>query len=130
MPAEFDQYAAQYRALLRDPIREKFAPGSQFFMQRKWELLESFLRRRGVRPGPWNPATQMIVRRTPVDADACLLRISESGALLASAEFSVIGREFFLYLPESLYRKAGALERCLKGIPFGGQYAVFGEKRI
>jgi SAM-dependent methyltransferase len=49
MPTEFDHYAANYRELVHDPIRDRFAPGSAFFFERKWILLEAFLRRRGVR---------------------------------------------------------------------------------
>lgn len=229
MPTEFDRYAAQYRALLRDPIRERFAPGSAFFAQRKWELLQAFLERRGVpiqsarwldvgcgqgellrlgkpffaevagcdlsremlsaaadlnvtlqpapdrlpyasgqfhlvtavcvyhhvasdemrrrltseihrvlQPGgifcivehnPLNPATRLIVRRTPVDRDARLLTAAESHALLQAGGFHVLGREFFLYLPERLYHAAPFVEACMKKVPLGGQYAVFGEKR-
>lgn len=47
MPVEFDEYAASYQKLLRDPLRERFASGSQFFSLRKWELLRNFLSRRG-----------------------------------------------------------------------------------
>jgi len=229
MPTEFDQYAAGYRALLHDPIRERFAPGSAFFAERKWLLLRAFLARRGVRienarwldvgcgqgdllrlgkpsfaqvagcdlsremlaaaadlnvavqpapdslpfpsgefhlvtavcvyhhvasdemrrrltaeiarvlkPGgffcimehnPLNPATRLIVRRTPVDRDARLLRAAESRALAAGGGFRVLEREFFLYLPERLYRPAWFVEAWLKKLPLGGQYAVFAEKQ-
>jgi SAM-dependent methyltransferase len=77
---------------------------------------------------PWNPATQLIVRRTPVDAKAQLLTARSARGLLRHADARVIATEFFLYLPESLYRAAGALERALARIPLGGQYAVFGQK--
>ncbi len=43
MSAEFDDYAASYRELLSDPLCDKFASGSQFFVSRKWELLKRFL---------------------------------------------------------------------------------------
>ncbi len=228
MPSEFDNYAAKYQELLRDPIRDKFAPGSQFFMLRKWWLLHDFLISRGatantqawldvgcgqgellklgqsffarvagcdpsaemlahtagldvkiqsapdllpydsesidlvsavcvyhhvltdpmrhaltvevrriLKPGgvfciiehnPLNPATQLIVRRTPVDADARLLRASESCRLLRAAGLRLIHKEYFLYLPESLYQKISFVESALKQFPLGGQYAVFGEK--
>jgi SAM-dependent methyltransferase len=49
MPAKFDDYAACYQQLLSDPLRERFAPGSQFFTRRKWELLKGFLGARRVR---------------------------------------------------------------------------------
>ncbi len=48
MPTEFDDYAANYRALMRDPIRDRFAAGSAFFFERKWILLAAFLKRRGI----------------------------------------------------------------------------------
>ncbi len=75
---------------------------------------------------PYNPATRLIVSRTPVDADAILLRASESCALMGGAGLSVHRQIYFLYLPESLYRKAPAFERLVGSIPLGGQYAVFG----
>ncbi|MGI8958284.1 MAG: class I SAM-dependent methyltransferase [Bryobacteraceae bacterium] len=228
MPAEFDEYAASYQKLLHDPLRERFAPGSQFFTRRKWELLKGFLSDRNVptaeqkwldvgcglgdllrlgrssfqqavgcdlspemlaqvqdlevrlqnrpdelpyesesfdlvtavcvyhhvgskdmrlgltseikrvlRPGavfcliehnPLNPITRLIVRRTPVDANAQLLGISESTQLLRSAGLNVIGKELFLYLPEALYDRASFLESCFRNIPLGGQYALFAEK--
>jgi SAM-dependent methyltransferase len=229
MPTEFDHYAAGYRDLLRDPIRDRFAPRPAFFMERKWMLLREFLRRRGVRTENWrwldvgcgqgdllrlgkpffaeaagcdlsgemlagarelnvrlqqapdalpyaagefemvtavcvyhhvasdemrhrltgeirrvlkpggllciiehnprNPATRLIVRRTPVDAGARLLTAAESCALLAGGGFRVLEKEFFLYLPERLYYRLGFLESWMKRAPLGGQYAVLGEKR-
>lgn len=50
MQVEFDEYAAQYAELLRDPIRERFAPGSAFFVERKWSLLAEICRRHGIEP--------------------------------------------------------------------------------
>src|SRR6185436_19549336 len=47
MEPEFNQYADKYRELLRDPIRDAFAGGADFFHVRKWRLLSDFLRRRG-----------------------------------------------------------------------------------
>lgn len=226
MPAEFDDYAANYQAQLRDPIRDSFASGPLFFVQRKWLLLHGFLNRHGIRtetrrwldvgcgqgdllrlgrpffgevagcdvssemvaeardldvrvqqgpdelpyqsgefdmvtavcvyhhvvagemrrtltneikrvlkPGgmfciiehnPFNPATRIIVRRLPMDATARLLKLSESCALLTGAGFRVVEKVYFLYLPERLYRKAAFVETCLKKVPMGGQYAVFG----
>jgi SAM-dependent methyltransferase len=46
---EFDHYAGQYEELLRDPIRDRFAPGSGFFFERKWELLTDYARDSGLR---------------------------------------------------------------------------------
>jgi SAM-dependent methyltransferase len=230
MPTEFDDYAANYRELVRDPIRDLFADGSGFFFERKWILLAAFLKRRGIRsesagwldvgcgqgellrlgkssfkriagcdvsnemlttagdlnvtiqkdperlpygsgefdlvtavcvyhhvtaddmrhkltaeirrvlkPGgvfciiehnPLNPATRLMVSRIPVDRDARLLTPSLSRTLLAGGGLRVIESEFFLYLPERLYRKLGAIETWMKRIPLGGQYAIFAEKPV
>jgi SAM-dependent methyltransferase len=47
MEPEFDRYADNYRELMRDPIRDAFATGSDFFHARKWRLLRDFFERRG-----------------------------------------------------------------------------------
>ena len=65
--------------------------------------------RRVLRPGgcfvifehnPWNPATRLIVSRTPVDADAVLLTASEARRILRAAGFSPQETRYYLYLPE------------------------------
>jgi len=90
--------------------------------------------RRVLRPGGWfaliehnpyNPVTRLIVARTPVDANAVLLRPSESRRLLRGAGFRVEAQRYFLYFPERLYRRFPRLEWTLRRIPLGGQYAVF-----
>lgn len=91
--------------------------------------------RRVLRPGGWfaiiehnpyNPVTRLIVSRTPVDADAILLRPAETSRLLRAAGFRIDARDYFLYCPEKLYRAFGGIESALRSVPFGGQYAVFG----
>lgn len=77
---------------------------------------------------PFNPITRLIVRRTPVDADAILLPLRETAELMRVSGLRVIEHQYFLYLPESLYRIAGPLERLMGSLPLGGQYAVFAEK--
>jgi SAM-dependent methyltransferase len=48
MGSEFDRFAAEgYAGLLRDPLRERFAPGSWFFLERKLILIRDFYRRLG-----------------------------------------------------------------------------------
>jgi SAM-dependent methyltransferase len=227
MEPEFDRYAEKYRELMRDPIRDAFAAGSDFFHARKWWLLRDFLERRGaltkswrwldigsgkgellrlgreafaqvagcdlsaamiegcsdlpvrlqenplalpfpdgsfdfltavcvyhhvepkdraaltaevrrvLAPGgvfaiiehnPLNPATRLIVSRTPVDANAKLLTAGEAESLLRGAGLTPFEKSYFLYLPERLYRRFGIVEDWLKRIPGGGQYAVFGSK--
>jgi ubiquinone/menaquinone biosynthesis C-methylase UbiE len=77
---------------------------------------------------PWNPVTRLIVSRTPVDADAVLLRPGETRTLLKQQAFTIDRERYFLYLPRSLYKKVPLLEDALAGVPLGGQYAVFGIK--
>jgi hypothetical protein len=48
-PAEFDGYAADYEALLRDPI-DTFAASRAFFFERKLDVLRRFYDRHGIDP--------------------------------------------------------------------------------
>jgi SAM-dependent methyltransferase len=90
--------------------------------------------RRVLRPGglfciiehnPFNPATRRIVSRTPVDAGAILLTAASTRSLLRQAGFHPHRTEYFLYLPERLYKACGWMERLAGRVPLGGQYAVF-----
>jgi SAM-dependent methyltransferase len=225
---EFDQYAAEYDALLDDPVRRRFAPGNTFFVTRKVEVILNLLRAAGrdprtlgwldvgcgrgellkgarahfkdvrgcdvstgmlahaapvavvaqpdparlpfadgefdfvtavcvfhhvqpaarpalvaemtrvLRPdglmmivehNPLNPVTRLIVSRTPVDHDARLLSAGTVRRLFAQERIESIASEHFLLMPESLYARAGALERMLSRVPLGGQYAVLGKVR-
>jgi SAM-dependent methyltransferase len=224
---EFDNFAATYEELLKDPIRDGFAGNPAFFHLRKRDLIRDFFKRSAVdtkrlsyldvgcgkgelmsllaadfgrvagcdpsggmleavhgvdvrvqkqpdripfedaqfdfvtavcvyhhvpvtaraaltrevrrvlRPGgifaiiehnPYNPAARLIVKRTPVDADAILLYPAETQSLLRSAGLPVRATSYFLYLPEGIYRFAGAVEDLLRHVPLGGQYAVFGRR--
>lgn len=91
--------------------------------------------RRVLRPGgtlaviehnPYNPATRLIVSRTPVDADAMLLPPGETQRRMREAGAREQETRFFLYLPEPLFARFGWCERALGRVPLGGQYAVFG----
>jgi SAM-dependent methyltransferase len=90
--------------------------------------------RRVLRPGgvfaviehnPYNPVTRRIVNRSPVDAGAVLLTPAATCRLLRRAGFQAVDVQYFLYFPERVYRRLRALERLLRAIPLGGQYAVF-----
>lgn len=74
---------------------------------------------------PYNPVTRLIVSRTPVDADAILLPPVETRRLFRESGLSIDDQRYFLYFPESLYRRLNWLEAALGRVPFGGQYAVF-----
>jgi SAM-dependent methyltransferase len=225
---EFDRLAADYEKLLDDPVRQYFAPGSEFFVTRKIDVLREFAARhhldtqkatwldvgcgkgellrggarlfgravgcdvslgmledaRGVevvaqpdpdrlpfddasadwvtavciyhhieprdrggltadirrvlRPGgvfamiehnPLNPATRLIVSRTPIDQHAMLLSAGAARRVMSDAGLNVIDTRFFLYVPQRLFRWAGFIERALARAPLGGQYVVFGRKQ-
>lgn len=97
------------RVLLTREIRRVLAPAGLFC------LLEH---------NPWNPITRAIVRRCPVDADAELLSPRCARSLLLAGGLQPLRTDYFLYLPENLFNCAGWLEAPLRGIPFGGQYAL------
>lgn len=227
MPAEFDRYASDYDALLRDPLRDRFTKSGDFFHRRKWILIQRFFERhrfpaansawldvgcgkgellalgrasfaravgcdpseqmasaasvevqhqpspdvlpfpdasfdfvtavcvyhhvpeesripltrevsRLLRAGgifcmiehnPFNPVTQLIVKRAPVDRDARLLTSRQARRYLSFSKLETVHLAYFLYLPEKLFDKAPALETALAAVPLGGQYAVFSRKR-
>ena len=80
---------------------------------------------------PLNPATRLIVGRTPVDANAVLLSASETCRWMRMAGFHIDQLRYFLYVPQFAYRRIGRkIESWLGKIPFGGQYALFGIKAI
>lgn len=82
-----------------------------------------------VEHNPFNPITRKIVSRTPVDADAILLKPAETVSWLRQGAFKPGSPQFFLYFPEPIYRAGGrVLEPLLKALPLGGQYAVFAVK--
>lgn len=76
---------------------------------------------------PRNPVTRRIVQRCPLDANAALLYPDESAALVRQAAYRTVSVLYYLFVPEALGRRMPSLERWLKRVPYGGQYAVFGE---
>jgi SAM-dependent methyltransferase len=77
---------------------------------------------------PWNPATRLIVSRTPVDANAVLLTAPKTRGLMRRVGMTSVDTNFYLFFPEPIYKKIGAVERMLGWLPGGGQYAVIGTK--
>ena len=75
-----------------------------------------------------NPVVRGMVKRIPVDANALLLKQRDCHDLFEDAGFRSLGSEFFLYLPEMLFRILAPLETLGRKIPLGGQYAAFGVK--
>ena len=73
---------------------------------------------------PLNPATRLAVMRCPFDEDAVLLRSGKANALFSSAGFRLDETEFFLLLP-SASSPARGVERMMRRLPLGAQYAAF-----
>jgi ubiquinone/menaquinone biosynthesis C-methylase UbiE len=78
---------------------------------------------------PLNPATRLIVSRTPVDADAILLPSGETRRLMQGSGLTLNDLWYFLYFPEAVYRRIGVAEWFLRKIPLGGQYVTFAVKQ-
>jgi hypothetical protein len=76
---------------------------------------------------PLNPVTRLVVSRSPVDVEARLLRAGETCRLLEEQGFRVLKTQYFLFLPERLFERIGGVERALRWMPLGGQYAVFAQ---
>jgi len=76
----------------------------------------------------YNPVVRGMVRRIAVDANAILLKPSETRSRFRQAGFQPIATEFFLYLPEPFFKLLGAAESLGRHLPLGGQYASFSRK--
>ncbi|MGE3807514.1 MAG: class I SAM-dependent methyltransferase [Gemmataceae bacterium] len=78
---------------------------------------------------PFNPATQWVVNRCPIDNDAVLLRSSETSAGLRQAGFAKTVTEFILFTPfeNNVFRW---VDRLLWWLPFGAQYMTVGVPRL
>ncbi len=100
----------ELRTALTQSIRRVLRPGGVFCM---------------IEHNPWNPVTQRIVKRCPVDRDAELLAASTARRLARESGFQILDTTNFLFLPEVLYRRAAWLEKALRHTPMGGQFAVF-----
>ena len=76
---------------------------------------------------PWNPGTQIVMRRVAFDRDAVLLSPPETRRLLRGAGFRTLRTDHLFIFPAwlSSLRK---LERPLSRLPIGGQYQVLGQR--
>jgi hypothetical protein len=75
---------------------------------------------------PLNPVTSWVVKHTPIDRNAILLRAREVKHGLVQAGFRGVGTSYQMFFPPRmhwLYR----VEGFLHWLPLGGQYAVWGE---
>jgi SAM-dependent methyltransferase len=95
------------RALLANEIKRVLVPGGLCCI---------------IEHNPWNPVTQAIVRRCPVDVDAELLSARATRKLLENSGFEVLATDYFLFFPERLFNHLHWVEEKLHRLPFGGQY--------
>jgi SAM-dependent methyltransferase len=77
---------------------------------------------------PLNPVTTYVVKRTPIDQNAILLRAREVEHGLCDAGFRDLGVCYQMFFPPRL-RFLRGLERLMTWLPLGGQYAAWGERR-
>jgi SAM-dependent methyltransferase len=74
---------------------------------------------------PFHPIVQWVVRHTEIDRNAKLLSARETRRLLNEAGFQVKATDYLLFGPPG-WRALRPLERALRWLPMGGQYAVVG----
>ncbi len=103
----FHHVHGEARTMLTDEIKRVLAPGGLCCI---------------VEHNPWNPITQVIVRRCLVDVDAELLSAAETLKLLEDSGFQPLAIDYFLYFPERLFTPLRWIEEKLHKVPFGGQY--------
>lgn len=72
---------------------------------------------------PLNPVTRFVVSRTPIDANAILLRAGEVCDALRGLRFTDVQTRYIMFLPPRLSGLA-AVEGAIGWLPLGAQYAV------
>lgn len=76
---------------------------------------------------PLNPATRWVVAHCAFDGDAVLLWPSETRSLLVQAGLCEVGTDAIGFFPPALAKLQG-LEKHLRNLPVGAQYAAVGIK--
>jgi SAM-dependent methyltransferase len=76
---------------------------------------------------PFNPVTQRLVSTCPFDADAVLLRMSETVRRMRETKFEIAQTGYCLFFPSQL-ASLRPMEKYLSWLPLGGQYFVSGVK--
>ena len=74
---------------------------------------------------PFNPVTQLVVRTTAIDRDAALISAPSVRKLMGQAGLRAARTDHILFFPPRL-TWLRFLERRLRRVPMGGQYAVLG----
>ncbi|MGZ4789283.1 MAG: class I SAM-dependent methyltransferase [Terriglobales bacterium] len=108
----FHHIEPKERAAALTTIREALRPRGFFAL---WEN------------NPWNPGTKYVMSRCVFDKGAITISISAARKMLREAGFEVLRTDSLFYFPRSL-RLLRPLEKCLRGLPLGGQYLVLARK--
>lgn len=101
----------QWEELFKD-VERVLKPGGLFFV---------------FEHNPLNPLTQWVVKNTPFDDDAVLLRNGVTCRLMKNANLKISENKFILFTPwdHSVFK---ILDKNLRWLPFGAQYYVAGKK--
>lgn len=76
---------------------------------------------------PWNPGVVYIMKNSPIDKDAVLVKPHQAQRMLRRGGFSLIQTNYLFFFPAFL-RIFRFMEPALTGIPMGAQYLVLGRK--
>lgn len=77
---------------------------------------------------PFNPVTQLVFNRAPVDEGCHMIRPSVLRHAFGDAGFADVDHGYLLFIPRALARPLGFLESALSWLPLGAQYFVSGLK--
>ncbi|MCU1385408.1 MAG: Methyltransferase type 11 [Acidobacteria bacterium] len=78
---------------------------------------------------PYNPVTQIVFRRAPVDRDCTMIPPARMRRMFAAAELSDVTTGYLLFTPQPVAARAPWVDATLRWLPLGGQYYVSGRKR-
>ncbi len=77
---------------------------------------------------PYNPVTQLVFNRAPIDRGCHMIAPRNLRALFQAAGFERVEQEYMLFFPQPVWKVTGRLEGALSWLPLGGQYFVTGRK--
>lgn len=77
---------------------------------------------------PFNPITQIVFRRAPVDRGCRMIPPMQLRRTFAAASLSSLRTGYLLFVPEVWARGLERVEAALRWLPLGGQYFVSGIK--
>jgi hypothetical protein len=76
---------------------------------------------------PYNPATRYSVSRCPLDDGVKLLPPHYLKNIFQGNRIAGVEMDYILFFPKPI-SSLKYLEKCLKRVPLGGQYVVYGKK--